>query len=110
MRKRELAQQLAQKHGLPVNRVEAVLNDLRDHILETLRDENVFSWRGLGNLRAVPYKNPVFNSPRVGGKIVKHGARRASFQLAVGARAFIERSVQEKKKNAADPSHPADGQ
>ncbi|WP_420213450.1 hypothetical protein ACN8ZM_40265 (plasmid) [Burkholderia aenigmatica] len=51
MKKHVLAPKLAAKFRIPVGTADALLDEVRDHIIEQLRAEGMFVWRGLGTLR-----------------------------------------------------------
>ncbi len=107
MTRRQLAQYLGAKYGVPWTRIEPMLDDVRDHILDALKTKHFFTWRGLGTLRATPTQQQRYRNPRSGGTVPKAGTRRSSFRLTAGARAFLETPT-ETLQHAPDATDSAD--
>ncbi|RQZ31768.1 hypothetical protein DIE14_02360 [Burkholderia sp. Bp9017] len=93
MKKHIFGRELARKYRIPVATADALLDDVRDHILKELCADGIFVWRGLGTLRvrAITANGRKVRDPH--GRIREYpNAVRGSFMLtqAKAARQLFE--------------------
>ena len=80
----ELAARLADHHDLSKARAKAILDDLRDHVVETLLAEERVNLFGLGTFEVRATKAKMGRNPKTGVSIAIPAGRKVVFKVAKG--------------------------
>ena len=80
----ELASRLADRHDLSKARAKAILDDLRDHMVETLMAEARVNLFGLGIFEVRATKPKMGRNPKTGESIAIPAGRKVVFKVAKG--------------------------
>ncbi len=80
----ELAARLADRHDLSKARAKAILDDLRDHVVETLLDGQRVNLFGLGTFEVRDTKAKMGRNPKTGESIAIPAGRKVVFKVAKG--------------------------
>nr|AGS53285.1 putative DNA-binding protein [uncultured bacterium contig00001] len=82
----ELAALLADRHDLTKKKTKAILNDLRDSIVESILDGKRVALFGLGRFEIKTTKPRVGHNPRTGERISIPARRKVAFKAAKGVK------------------------
>jgi nucleoid DNA-binding protein len=80
----ELSARLADRHDLSKARAKAILDDLRDHVVETLLAGERVNLFGLGTFEVRDTKAKMGRNPKTGESIAIPAGRKVVFKVAKG--------------------------
>lgn len=80
----ELSARLADRHDLSKARAKAILDDLRDHVVETLLEGQRVNLFGLGTFEVRDTKAKMGRNPKTGESIAIPAGRKVVFKVAKG--------------------------